>query len=527
MADIGLSEVRALNGFSLTEIHPATATAAPTGRKQGQREKCIDAVLSAGVTFWRDADGTAYASIPRNGTVQRHKVRSHGFNQFVRLTYGDANSVISETTGKPRVGAISDTALNEALGAFEAMTLRETPRTPELRVLAHDGGIIIDLGDENWTCAVVTASGWKIKTGLDVPLIRSGAMRALPVPKPEPDALVKLRKLINLGNDDAAGRGFKLLVGFLLAALYPFGPYPLLAIDGEQGSGKSTITRMIRRLVDPHHGETRAAPKCEDDLIIAAMNGRVLSVDNLSYIDNDTADSLCRLATGGAFGKRKLYSDGEEHLVSIARPVLLNGITSLLARADLADRAIAVTLLTITEDQRRPESAIWKEFEAAQPGILALLLDGLSTALRRLPDLNVARLPRMADFARLICAAAPAFGWTEADMIHALDQNGAAVVTTALDSDPIAAAVEAICPAIGELRLSPKGLLDRINQEVPVEAQKDRTWPKDACRLSMRLRRLAPALRKSGVDVVLPSNGGRKGREITIRPALAVAEVTI
>jgi hypothetical protein len=76
----------------------------------------------------------------------------------------------------------------------------------------------------------------------------------------------------------------------------------VLALDGEQGSAKTTTARMLRRLVDPNHADARAAPHDERDLLVAARNGRVVALDNLSGLDAATADALCRVATGGGFG---------------------------------------------------------------------------------------------------------------------------------------------------------------------------------------------------------------------------------
>jgi hypothetical protein len=67
---------------------------------------------------------------------------------------------------------------------------------------------------------------------------------------------------VNVENAD----DFILLVGWLLAALRPTGPYPPLIINGEQGSAKSTTRRVLRRLVDPNAAEVRSYPKKEEDI---------------------------------------------------------------------------------------------------------------------------------------------------------------------------------------------------------------------------------------------------------------------
>ncbi|MGY4802856.1 hypothetical protein [Teichococcus aerofrigidensis] len=492
-------------------------------RRDGNaRDDAIEALLDLGATFWRDARGDAYATVPQDDRLLRFSVRGRDFKNLLRLVYGDRHPVLSEGTGRPpRPGAIPDQALSEAIGACEAMALRGEVRDPRPRVCRTPNGVVwLDLGDETWRLVKITAEGWEVVDRADVPLIRPGGLMPLPVPqRGDPAAtLASLATILNLRPGDGGGPSadLRLSVAWLVACLCPEGPFPILAVDGEQGSGKTTASKMLRRLVDPNHADARAAPREERDLVIAARNSRVLSFDNLSSLDSDMADALCRIASGGGFGERMLYSNGEEHTVHVCNPCLLNGIPSLLARGDLADRAISITLPPIPDDKRKPEAEVWRDFEAARASILALLLDGLRMALARLPGLHIERLPRMADFARLCAAMAPAFGWTEADMLEALEENRAAAVAGVIEADSLAIAVRGIAVQHGRWEGLSSELLAAINLDVPLDRQRQRDWPKDSTRLSARLRRIAPALRRGGVEVVLPSGGGRAGRKITL-----------
>jgi energy-coupling factor transporter ATP-binding protein EcfA2 len=121
-----------------------------------------------------------------------------------------------------------------------------------------------------------------------------------------------------------------LLLSFMVGAFMPDGSLPLLALSGRQGSGKSTQTRRLRRLIDPNQAPARQQPRTEDDLILAARNGALVAFDNLSRINQDMSDALCRLATGAGFSKRRLYSDSDEIIVQVRRPVVINGITDLV-----------------------------------------------------------------------------------------------------------------------------------------------------------------------------------------------------
>ena len=187
-----------------------------------------------------------------------------------------------------------------------------------------------------------------------------------------------LRGLVNVASDD----DFWLVVAFMVAALPPTGPYPTLAIDGEQGSAKSTQSRLIRQLIDPNKVALSAKPKDEADLIIAAQNGYVVALDNLSSIDAALSNSLCRLVTGTGLRRRKLYTDDEECLIAACRPVILNGIPALAVRPDLAERSISITLPAIPEERRRTEAEYWHAVKETAPVILGALLSGVVLALR-------------------------------------------------------------------------------------------------------------------------------------------------
>jgi hypothetical protein len=58
--------------------------------------------------------------------------------------------------------------------------------------------------------------------------------------------------------------GGYLLVAWLLAALRPRGPYPLLAISGEQGSAKTVLCKFLKALVDPSAAPVRALSRANN-----------------------------------------------------------------------------------------------------------------------------------------------------------------------------------------------------------------------------------------------------------------------
>ena len=84
--------------------------------------------------------------------------------------------------------------------------------------------------------------------------------------------------------------------------------------------------------------------RSEHDLIIAANNGWFVCLDNLSRLSMSLSDAICRLATGGGFSTRELYTDSDEILFNVMRPVIINGIEEIISRGDLLDRTIIFNL---------------------------------------------------------------------------------------------------------------------------------------------------------------------------------------
>jgi hypothetical protein len=261
----------------------------------------------------------------------------------------------------------------------------------------------------------------------------------LPLPVPERGGSIEaLLPFLNLSSQN----DFVLVVAWLLATLRPGGPYPLLAIFGEQGSAKTVLSKMLKALVDPNAAPVRALPREERELMIAANNGYLLAFDNLSGLPAWLSDALCRLASGGSFAVRQLYTDDDEVLFQAARPLLVNGIEEVITRPDLADRAIFLTLPPVADDRRQTERELWREFERARPRIIGALLDLVVHGLRTLPG-TVDRLPRMADFA-LWAAACETALWPSGTFGRGYETNRQAAMKCIIDADPVAACVREI-----------------------------------------------------------------------------------
>lgn len=122
-----------------------------------------------------------------------------------------------------------------------------------LRTAQHDGSIYIDLAEDSSVAIKVDQTNWTLVATPPVKFIRSKLTLPLPRPSRQSDTDA-FRKLVNLRDEGS----FQLLMTWCVAALMPVGPYPVLAIAGEQGSGKSLLARLVRALIDPCRLELRS-----------------------------------------------------------------------------------------------------------------------------------------------------------------------------------------------------------------------------------------------------------------------------
>jgi hypothetical protein len=305
----------------------------------------------------------------------------------------------------------------------------------------------------------------------------------------------------------------------LLAALRPAGPYPVLAISGEQGSAKTVLSKLLRALIDPNAAPVRSLSRKERELMIAANNGYLLAFDNLSGLPVWLSDSLCRLASGGSFAVRQLYTNDEEVLFQAARPILLNGIEDVVSRADLGDRAIFLTLAPIGEAQRRAESELWRQFEVTRPHILGALLDAVVHGLRALAHVHLDRLPRMADFALWATACETAF-WPAGTFARAYAANRRAAIESIVEADPVAACVRAIMVDRTMWTGSAADLLWLCAESARDDISRGIAWARSPRVLAGRLRRAQTFLRTLGIEIAFSREGRAGNRIITMRTSL-------
>lgn len=438
-----------------------------------------------------DKNGETYARDRHSGEVRRM-----GARQFRdRVTAGFFSHMAV---------AVRDQSWREALGTLQALARFEgEPQAVHIRVAGGDGRYWIDLCHAGNSHAVeLTKNGWKVVEKPPVLFVRGESMQPLPMPVAG-GSIAPLWVIANIPEQQRL-----LVLAWLVDSLRPDTPYPGLELVGEQGSGKSTTAEALRRLIDPNGCNLRGAPKTVEDIFVAAGQSHAVCYENVSHLGGPMQDALAILSTGGGFAKRQLFTDAEEHVISVRRPWMVNGISVAVTQQDLVDRVISVECPVI--DARQSSSQQWKSFERALPGLLGALFDMMVGALRELPNVSLARedRPRLVEYVLLGMALAKATGVRPEEFLQQFKTTRAETVARTLDSSPVAVAVlEFVDANPYGIEASVKDILTRLENYKPAGAE---AWPRTPKGLGDALRRASPALRQMGVECKSLGNLGGK-----------------
>lgn len=478
---------------------------AGTGKGPSQATRLVELAIDSGAEFWRSEEGEAFISIPELDHIESHPLKS-----------SHVQSWLSGLLFKAAATTPNGQAVRDALSVLAGMARYGGEVHPVfVRLADYEGRIYLDLGGPDWRAVEIGPDGWGVISSEEVPVKFRRSKGMLELPEPERGGnLEVLRGVLNVPEGDP----WILAQAWLIQAFNPRGPYPIAVVNGEQGSAKSWFARVMRHLIDPNVSALRRPPRSERDLMIAAVNSWLIAYDNLSGLPPWLGDGICVLSTGGGLAQRELYSDREESLLDAQRPVILNGIDTISTRGDLLDRAIIFDLPRIDPAHRRTERDLVAELDRIRPGVIGAVLDVVSHGLRERANVRLASMPRLADFAEWIAACEGALGWDSGAFLRAYNENQNDANASLIENDRFATVLVEFINSGVEPFKGPKGLLLTTLEE---RANIDPTrppdgWPRTPQGVHNKLKRITPALRAAGVEIVQQSRTN-KSRDIEIR----------
>lgn len=463
---------------------------------QGMVEQLIEHVQSFGQLF-RSQDDEPFIYLLRDGHQESWSLSSDVFRQSVAYQF-------YSTHGRsPKSAQMADATTTLAGIALHEGEQHEV----HLRVAVDpSGGYLLDMGDDDWRVIRCTAAGWQVLNESPVKFRRTKGMGALPEPATN-GSRDDFLALVNVSKADEL-----LLITSAIECLRPDTAYVINEWCGEQGSGKSKSVSSLRSLIDPHDVPLRTPPRSLQDLFVAANNNHMLAFDNLSSLTGDFQDAFCTISTGGGSAGRTLYSNNDETVFNVKRPVHPTSITTLFTRPDALDRVVRIQCPVLDKKQRLSDSDLAAVLAERGPKALGFLLDTFCSALAALPSVKLEDGPRMLDFARLGEAISTNQGEEPGYFTALYRQALHATAIESLDSMPVIGAMIEHLEGRNEITGTVGSLFRLIK-----EHSNDHTgFPKSDRGFGAVLRRAIPPLRLTGVQVDFPPRAN-KGVQVTVR----------
>jgi hypothetical protein len=464
--------------------------------RSSQADRLVQLAVIAADLFYDQAN-IPYTRISVGPHKETLRVQSRSFKRWLSRQMYEAEGKVP---GRE--------AMSSALNVIEAKACFEGRRiVMNNRVARVQNEIWYDLTDEHWRAVRVTSRCWEVVENPPPLFIRHAHQSSQVIPVRCGD-INRLFDFIRVADDDSR----LLLKIYVVTCLVPDIPHPMPVLHGPQGSGKSTLFKMLRRVIDPSIIDVLSFPRNPNELVQALNHHWMPLFDNVSNLPDWTSDALCRAVTGGGFTKRQLYTDDEDIVYSFQRCVGVNGINVAATKPDLLDRCILIALDRIPPAERLIEGDLWRNFNNELPVILGGALDLLSVAMDILPKVEVPNLPRMADFALWGCAVAEALGESEDAFLRAYGKNIETQNAEAIQGHPVASAIMMFMQQREEWEGTPSELLAALEAVAEKEHidVKEKLWPKAPNALSRRLNEVRSNLVDAGI-LWKPSGSSRRG----------------
>jgi hypothetical protein len=376
------------------------------------------------------------------------------------------------------------------------------------RAAYHEGAVFYELAPGR--VVRISEHGWEADHD---PAAHFRAVKNLkPLPDPVPGGkLEDVAEWVNLKTD----RDRRLFLTYVTLAPLPHIQRPILQTTGVMGAGKTTASRIVKRMLDPTGNE--AATIDRRDFLQKAAHCYVLMLDNQNSLPEWFQDTLCRLVTGESDSKRVLYSDDEDLVWSMQRAVLLNGINPPSERGDVQDRTLPIELERLDKNKRLPEDDYWLQFSLKHPELLGAVFDALAGALRERHTIKLAERPRLADWGLYAAALYESQGWGVQAFVEDWKKVEETQQQGTLDGSVVAQAVIVYMKDKDRVELPAAKLHDAIEKRVgdDLDLPFDKTWPKTGRTLWKRIREVTPLLEAHGIRA-WRKNDNRSGRPIVL-----------
>ncbi|MCM1064121.1 MAG: hypothetical protein NC420_06510 [Eubacterium sp.] len=321
-------------------------------------------------------------------------------------------SIITSKYRKRCGMVISPTPIKNCIRSFQGdiVIQQEKAKNPN-RYIHRNHEIWIDTANRGDTYFVIKNKQFPLSMRLKAykHFYKHSKKSVIPLPDMEHADINRIFKYCRVPESERA-----VFIAYLVTLLIGDIEHPCLVINGEQGSGKTTMCIFIKALIDPI-GDNRPnlCPRKDSEWVLLFQENYLIAIDNLATISSSTSDTLCGYVTGIKERRRKLYTDNETIDYDICQPIILNGIHDVIRNEDMLSRSIVLTLEkpangeSISDEKVSLMEEFKKDCPAIWGGMVNLLSEALSSYEPYIADRygRDIRMPAFYDYGYCICEA--------------------------------------------------------------------------------------------------------------------------
>lgn len=495
-----MAEVDELPAFELSEKPDKNIVKTDSFKNETQANTIIRLVEEKDTMLFHDNAKNPYAAVVIDGHREVWSIDNSDFNTWL-------NGLYYSSEKKP---AKKD-SVSQAKEVLKAKAVFDNKKEISLdtRVSQLENVFWYNLSNDNWQAVSITSGGWEIVDNPPILFKRYRHQISQLYPSKNGD-IRKILQYINLRENHT------LFLCWLVCCFVPNIPHAMPIFFGEKGAAKTTACILLKKLIDPSTLETLTLTKKPSSLAVNLQKHWFLPFDNVSRIDEETSDTLCRAITGGGIQQRKLFTDADDYIFTFQKCLALNGINNVASRPDLLDRAILIELSRIESNKRRELSALMKEFENDTPIILGGIFDTLSKAMCLYHKVKLDTFPRMADFARWGYAVGEALGGLGKEFYEQYNDNQEKRNIEILNTDIVATLIVAFMKDKNEWKGLISELYNKLSEMAPQYGinSKGKGFPAAPNALSRRLNSLKSNLKEA--SIIYKTSSKMNGTEIVL-----------
>ena len=487
------------------------------GTSHGSAAEIIVELVLESSTLFKDEFGIPHALLKENNHNEVLSIEGSKFESYVSKLYYD--NYDKKTASAEAINNAIRTIKGKAI--FEGQTIPLHLKVAWANEINKDE-IYYDLSDEKRRCIKITKGiGWKIiNNQIEVLFKRYGHQAPQVEPSHDYDSKIfdKFIDSLNIKNEK-----HKLLVKiWIISLLIPGISHPILLPYGEKGSAKSTLQKKIKTLIDPSPLDLFSIYNDKTQFIQQLAHNYLCFYDNVKREPGWLSDEVCRAVSGGAFSKRKNYTDDDDIPYKYKKILSFSGINIIFSEPDALDRSIKIELERIKDEDNIPDTKIEEELKQQIPALLGYIFDVVAKALEIKHSVKLKRVPRMADFAEWGEAIARALGYKPLEFMDAYFENIGEQNIEIIEAIPFADAISKFLDyELTSWISSPQTFIKYLKEFADNNNIDSSKFPKSSQAISRKLNKIKSNLREGlSIEVIVDRITSGKGNKKQLNTAI-------